>query len=712
MYPALRRTSHQSTAQLCLRLHTSAVRESNKQKPKGSSQTRLVQDLKPGALAGRFEEAREAHSFERAGAPHKDPELLKKHERRPRPQRAERRDEAERWTPRKRRFNSLEFTPPPRTSREMRVDAPKEISKPRRSILEEAQESEFYHPPSPVSLSPLSQGADNAGPPNPSKLPTSFASPPLLSSFLPALTSMLGSNARPTPVQALSIKWLIEEFGADLSRSEWKQFLLASETGSGKSLAYLLPLLQKLKLDEQNGNYTPNTNSKHALNPRAIILAPTHELSRQLASFTKVLARDVKLRALCASRANTPSTTKSDVTSKKLSEQLDAVVSGADGVGEFEIGKDKHPVDILIGTPVKIMEMIRGRGWDRLQGELKPDEEGNLPKLRRGRDKMPGVGRWRTEAALGLQNVEWVVVDEADVLLDPDFQEATRTLLADISAARGQPVRVTADDTTLSSFKPIASTFADRDPINYPFNLILTSATIPKNLSSYLDKHHPDLVRLASPRLHHLPKNLKTEYASWTGGNKFADIERRIREVWSSDATAWSMVDPGSPISLSKILIFCNKSSKVTELAGYLEEKGIKSVALTSTSENRKRGSNKHLEGFMRPVQINPDPAHGSGGTTKRKKVEVDEATLRDPKTTPHVMITTSLLSRGLDFSPELEHVFIVDEPRNMVDFLHRAGRSGRAGQKGKVVIFSKMKGRGSARSKEAKERVRELIRR
>lgn len=179
------------------------------------------------------------------------------------------------------------------------------------------------------------------------------------------------------------------------------------------------------------------------------------------------------------------------------------------------------------------------------------------------------------------------------------------------------------------------------------------------------------------------------------------------------------MVKPDSPTALSKILIFCNKSTKVVELAGYLEERGIKCVALTSTSDQRKRGSNKHLEGFLRPVQINPDHSRISSSTislkamTKREvREEADRGdALRDPKVTPHVMITTSLLSRGLDFAPELEHVFIVDEPRNMVDFLHRAGRSGRAGKKGKVVIFSKMKGRGSARGLKVKERVKTLMR-
>ena len=76
-----------------------------------------------------------------------------------------------------------------------------------------------------------------------------------------------------------------------------------------------------------------------------------------------------------------------------------------------------------------------------------------------------------------------------------------------------------------------SSTSASEIPLDYPFNLILTSATIPSALASYLDKYHPTLMRLASPNLHHLPTTLQTEYVNWTGGNKFADIERRIRKV-------------------------------------------------------------------------------------------------------------------------------------------------------------------------------------
>jgi len=258
-------------------------------------------------------------------------------------------------------------------------------------------------------------------------------------------------------------------------------------------------------------------------------------------------------------------------------------------------------------------------------------------------------------------------------------------LLADIAAARGQPVPYTPDLLPPSPETSTASTLSQNAPINYPFNLILTTATIPSSLAAYLDIYHPTLTRLASPKLHRLPSTMKTEYESWTGGNKYADVERRIRKVWAEDS-----IRSDFDGKLSKILIFCNKGSKVQSLGDFLKDKGIPNVALTKDSGARNIGNNHHLDGFLRTANSERKPTPSSPSEGKE----------------PHVMITTSMLSRGLDFSPYVRHVFIVDEPRNMVDFLHRAGRSARAGQVGKVVVFGKLKGRGSLRTTEMKKKV------
>ena len=273
-------------------------------------------------------------------------------------------------------------------------------------------------------------------------------------------------------------------------------------------------------------------------------------------------------------------------------------------------------------------------------------------------------------------------------ILDPDFQESTRTLLADIAAARGQPVPNTPDPFLPPSETPTTPTLSQNTPINYPFNLILTTATIPPSLALYLDAYHPNLTRLASPKLHRLPSTMKTEYESWTSGNKDADIERRIRKVWADDS-----IRPDFNGKRSKVLIFCNERTKVLSLGSFLEGKGIPNVALTKDSEARRIGNNHHLDGFLRVTNSRPKPKPSSLSEDKK----------------PHVMITTSMLSRGLDFSPDVGHVFIVDRPRNMVDFLHRAGRSARAGQAGKVVVFMRSKGRGTAGAHEMKKQVEAL---
>ncbi|KIM37589.1 hypothetical protein M413DRAFT_448388 [Hebeloma cylindrosporum] len=543
---------------------------------------------------------------------------------------------------------------------------------------------EFYYPPDRISVvapSTSTKGKSKAD----ESLPESFTSPPLLPGLVNSLHEMLGTDARPTPIQSLSIKCLLQN-----SSSGWREYLLASETGSGKSIAYLLPLLQHLKQAEIAGKELPPPVSHRLLNPRGLILAPTHELSRQLSGFAKSLLHEVKLRVLCSSQANVKSSRPKESTASKMASFFQDVEN--DSTGAFEVSKSNHPVSLVVGTPMKLLEMVRGRGWDRkeeseeMEQEDEKNDDENSPKPRRGRDKVIHFGRWKSKPELGLANVEWVIVDEADVLFDPDFQETTRTLLADISAARGHPVPVL-PASSLSSPNASAPIVPTPEPITYPFNLILTSATIPKSLNTYLEKYHPKLIRLASPRLHHLPKTLQTEHVSWTGGNKFADILRRIKKIWAEDA-AFSKGSGG----LSKVLLFCNKSTKVVEFSAYLTEQGIKNVAMTSQSEHRGRGSNKHLEGFLRKK----DDAEGATST----------ATSSDVKEVLHVMVTTSILSRGLDFSPDIKHVFIVDEPRNTIDFLHRAGRTGRAGQQGKVVIFGKLKGRGSQRARDTRKRI------
>lgn len=160
-------------------------------------------------------------------------------------------------------------------------------------------------------------------------------------------------------------------------------------------------------------------------------MAPTHELSRQLSAFAKSLLHEVKLRVLCASQANTRSTSQHRETSARAS-TMSAMVQAVKGsMSGFEAATRQgtsggHPVGVVVGTPMKLLEMVRGRGWDAIEEPEKAEEQleeqdeqgedAHAKKIRRGRDKVVHYGKWRAKPELGLANVEWVVVDEADVL--------------------------------------------------------------------------------------------------------------------------------------------------------------------------------------------------------------------------------------------------------------------------------------------------------
>lgn len=248
-------------------------------------------------------------------------------------------------------------------------------------------------------------------------LPASFSSPPLLDGLRDSVYQVLGKSACPTPIQALSLKHLFSD------TSEWRQYLLASETGSGKSIAYLLPTLHYLKkselASEPISSTTPSQPSqpRRAVNPRALVLAPTHELSRQLSSFAKALSHNVKLKVLCASRANVKSTPRATFTASKMAARFADDVDGTLGIPHPGVSR---PVDVLIGTPNKLLEMARGRRWDRVEGETDKQLAAVLSGSRKETSsKSP-------EPEIGLQSVEWVIVDEADILFGSSFMPSYR----------------------------------------------------------------------------------------------------------------------------------------------------------------------------------------------------------------------------------------------------------------------------------------------
>jgi ATP-dependent RNA helicase MRH4 len=514
-----------------------------------------------------------------------------------------------------------------------------------------------------------------------------FSSVPLNINLIESLEQNLGPRVEPTDIQRLSLSHFFKRNPGQPNPAPIAQrepassmTLLASQTGSGKSIAYLLPMLHAIKWSELKARDEGQTPYRSVWSPKGLILAPTHELARQLSRFSKGLCHNIKLKVFCLSQANQGnSATRFD--NVELSH-----VPLEGNSGEFELhpedgmmGQGMHrnqrPMDIIVGTTARVLDLARGRQWrdeiEKLMERNPWEKEAKGGDNPLGRSNPPG---WKP--TLDLSQVDWVVMDEADVVYGPDFIHSTELLLNDIAAAKAK----------LSFSRPGQGP----PPVNspFPFNLVLCTATIPNLLNHYITTHYPAMEQLTSVRLHQLPRSITPEHVPYSGGNRAADIAARLRAVWAEDAMKGQE---------SKVLLFCNKSTKVEGLAQYLTEHGILATPLVRVLEKgtRTRNNDKAIQPFLKTTATSLEMRK-----SKNDQDPEDSDVSSDAQEEPRVLVTTSILSRGLDFNESVRHVFIVDEPRNLVDFIHRAGRTGRAGQKGKVVIFSKSSGRGSGRSK------------
>jgi ATP-dependent RNA helicase RhlE len=104
---------------------------------------------------------------------------------------------------------------------------------------------------------------------------------------------------------------------------------------------------------------------------------------------------------------------------------------------------------------------------------------------------------------------------------------------------------------------------------------------------------------------------------------------------------------------VSQALVFCNTKIGANRLTRQLQNKDIHSEAIHSDRSQSERTA--ALDNFK-------------VGKTK-------------------VLVATDIAARGLDIE-QLPHVVNYDLPHNSEDYVHRIGRTGRAGQKGEAISF------------------------
>ncbi len=307
----------------------------------------------------------------------------------------------------------------------------------------------------------------------------------------------------------------------------------AAQTGTGKTAAFILPLLQRM-LKHESASTSP---ARHPV--RALVILPTRELADQVAEQSKLYGKYTQLRT--------------------------AVVFG---------GMDMKPQTLELKKGVEILVATPGRLLDHIEAKN-----------------------------VALNQVEYVVLDEADRMLDIGFLPDLQRILSFLPKSR----------TTLL----FSATF---------------SPEIKRLASSYLQD--PVLIETARPN----------ETAS--------TVEQHFYSVADDDKRR-ALMQIVKQRGITQAFVFVNSKLGCARLARSLERDGLRTTALHGDKSQDERL--KALEAF--------------------KKGEVD------------LLVATDVAARGLDIK-DVPAVFNFDIPFNAEDYVHRIGRTGRAGASGLAVSF------------------------
>ena len=273
---------------------------------------------------------------------------------------------------------------------------------------------------------------------------------------------------------------------------------------------------------------------------RALVLLPTRELADQVAQQIKLYAKHTKLRS--------------------------AVVFGGMDM-KPQTAELKAGVEVLIATPGRLLDHIEAKN-------------------------------------AVLNQVEYVVLDEADRMLDIGFLPDLQRILSYLPKKR----------TTLL----FSATF---------------SPEIKRLASSYLQ----DPVTIEVARSNATASTVEQHFYAVDGDDKRRALVQLVRER-----------------GISQAFVFVNSKLGCARLARALERDGLKTAALHGDKSQDERL--KALDAF--------------------KKGEVE------------LLVCTDVAARGLDIK-DVPAVFNIDVPFNAEDYVHRIGRTGRAGASGLAISFA-----------------------
>ncbi|KAM9803181.1 DEAD-box helicase 3 X-linked a isoform X5 [Syngnathus typhle] len=364
---------------------------------------------------------------------------------------------------------------------------------------------------------------------------------------------------RPTPVQKYAIPIIKSK----------RDLMACAQTGSGKTAAFLLPVLSQIYTlgpgdalqaaknnGQENGRY-----GRRKQYPLSLVLAPTRELALQIYDEARKFAYRSRVRP--------------------------CVVYGGADIGQ-QIRELERGCHLLVATPGRLVDMM---------------ERGKI----------------------GLDYCNYLVLDEADRMLDMGFEPQIR--------------RIVEQDTM---------------PPKGVRQTMMFSATFPKEIQILARDFLEDYIFLAVGRV----------------GSTSENITQKV--VWVEDTDKRSFL-----LDLLNATVIPNE---IQENGTDAPEKPGKD-SLTLVFVETKKGADA-LEDFLYHEGYACTSIHGDRSQRDREEALHQFRSGRCP-----ILVATAVAARGLDIS-NVKHVINFDLPSDIEEYVHRIGRTGRVGNLGLATSF------------------------
>ena len=157
----------------------------------------------------------------------------------------------------------------------------------------------------------------------------------------------------------------------------------------------------------------------------------------------------------------------------------------------------------------------------------------------------------------------------------------------------------------------------------------------------------------------------------------FSDEIRKLASQFQKDPAKVEVARRNEPIALVTQYVHFIDANRKRELLSHLVKKNSWEQVLVFTKT--KHGANR-LASQLQKDRINADAIHGNKSQNARIRALED---FKEGKV--KVLVATDIAARGLDIE-ELPHVVNFDLPHVPEDYVHRIGRTGRAGSTGEAL--------------------------